>query len=194
MALMASCAPTERIHGEIPPTAPLPTIISVATVIPTVAPAIPTVSFVPAIYIDEVNGFELDYPSGWSLSPNTQIGSRGSQAGLYSPGATAERLPQGATRVNITVYLWDPKNDLAAYVEHRKTACEAGGSSIVTGAKGDLRDGRKEMHYTVQAPDGAQAFFLFTTLGEQYLEISGEGDLARIEEIARTLRPLGVTP
>jgi len=192
--LVASCTSTKRINGEIPPTAPVPTSLPVAAVAPTIAPTVPALSFAPATYKDEANGFELDYPSDWSSTPNTQIGSRGSQAQLFSPGASAELLPEGATRIGITAYLWDPKNDLAAYVVHRKTAWEAGGSTVLNETGGDLIDGRKEMHFTVQAPDSAQAFFLFTTLGEQYLEISGEGDLARIEEIARTLRPLSVTP
>ena len=38
------------------------------------------------------------------------------------------------------------------------------------------------------------AFFLFTTLGDRYLEISGEGDLPLIREVASTLRPLDSTP
>ena len=46
------------------------------------------------------------------------------------------------------------------------------------------------MSFVLQSPDKSQVFFLFTTLGQDYLEISGEGNLALVEEIARTMRPL----
>jgi hypothetical protein len=44
----------------------------------------------------------------------------------------------------------------------------------------------------VQGPDKAQAFILLTTVGENYLKVSGEGNLTLIEEIARTLQPMKV--
>jgi hypothetical protein len=136
----------------------------------------------------------LDYPSGWTLVPNKQIGSRGSTAQLFSPGSTAEKLLVDGTRIGITVYLWDPKNDLAAYAANRKTAWEGGGSTIISETSGELADGRKQMSFTVQGPDKMQAFFLLTTLGENYLAISGDGNLKLIEEIALTTRPLNFKP
>jgi len=87
------------------------------------------------------------------------------------------------------VYNWDPINDLAAYVTQRKTAWESGASKIITEAKGDLADGRKEMHFIVESPVKLRSYFLFTTVGENYLQIAGEGDLALIDTIAHTLRP-----
>jgi hypothetical protein len=194
VTLSAACSTGPQINGEIPPTAPPLTSLPPVTAIPTMLPTSSPLSFAAATYKDETNGFELDYPADWSVSPNTQIGSRGSQAGLYSPGASAENLPQGATRIGITIYQWDPKNDLTAYAMHRKTAWDAGGAKVLSETQGNLGGGLGEVHYTIQAPDGAQAFFLFTALGDQYLEISGEGNLALIEEIARTLRPLNLTP
>jgi hypothetical protein len=190
--LLASCASQPRIDGEIPPTAPLE--IPTATAAPSETPAIPELSFTAATYRDEANGFKLDYPSDWSLSPNTQIGSRGSQAQLFSPGATAEYLPDGASRIGITVYLWDPKNDLVAYVDHRKFAWESGTQTIESQQQGELAGGRNEFDFIVRGADGTRAFFLFTTLGERYLEVSGEGDLALIREVALTLRPLDYKP
>jgi hypothetical protein len=190
--LLASCASQPSIGGEIPPTTP-PDVPS-ATAAASETPAIPVPSFTATIYRDEVNGFELDYPSGWSMSPDTQIGTRGSQAQLFSPGATAEQLPDGASRIGITVYLWDPKNDLVAYVDHRKFAWESGTQTIESQQESDLAGGRHEIDFIVRGADGARAFFLFTTLGDRYLEVSGEGDLALIREVALTLRPLDANP
>jgi hypothetical protein len=53
-----------------------------------------------------------------------------------------------------------------------------------------LTPGHKEMHFIVEGPDKQQTYFLFTVVGEKYLEIAGEGDMALIEEITRTLRPI----
>ncbi len=157
---------------------------------PTKAP----LTFAAIVYKDETNGFELDYPSDWTVVPNTQIGSRAAAAQLFSPGSTAEKLLDGGTRIGITVYQWDPKSNLAAYAAHRKTAWEGGGFSIVAETSSNLAAGRNQMSFTVQGPDKTQAFFLLTTVGENYLEIAGDGNLALIEEIAQTMRPLNFQP
>ena len=190
--LLGSCTSQPHVDGEIPPTAPPHAPTSTAAASET--PAVSDPPFAAATYRDEANGFELDYPSDWSLSPNTQIGSRGSQAQLLSPGATAENLPDGASRVGITVYLWDPKNDLAAYVDHRKLAWTSGTQTIVSQHEGDLAGGWHEADFIVSGADGARALFLFTTLRDRHLEISGDGDLALIREVALTLRPLDHQP
>ena len=184
----AACAPASAPTADVPtvPVVPLPT----ATLEPTAVP----LSFTPNTYKAEAAGIELDYPSDWTTTPIKEVGTRGSTGQLFSPGSTAANLAEGGSRVGITIYLWDPKNDLAAYVTHRKTAWEGGGSSIVKESSGDLLDGRKYMSFIVQAPDKQQAFFLLTGLGEKYLEISGEGNLALAEEIAHTVRPLNYKP
>jgi hypothetical protein len=165
----------------------IPTYFPTATMPP--EPTATQISFASKIYKDEANGFELDYPAAWSLIPNQQIGSRGATVQIFSPGTSAETLLPGGTRLSITVYAWDPKSDLASYVTHRKSAWDGSSARVIMEAKGDLADGRKEMHFIVEAADKLQSFFMFTTVGEKYLEIAGDGDLALIEEIARTLRP-----
>jgi hypothetical protein len=185
--LPAACAPVAPAPAGAPPTVP----VAVPSPTPTPKPTAVPLSFTPATYKAEAQAFELDYPSDWTAVPISVIGSRGSSGALYSPGTSAETLAEGGSRVGITVYSWDPKGDLATYVTHRKTAWDSGGSSIVKESSGDLVDGRKYMSFVVQAADSQQAFFLLTTLGEQYLEISGEGNLALVEEIAHTVRPLG---
>jgi hypothetical protein len=150
----------------------------------------PQLSFVAASYKDETAGFKLDYPADWTLQPKSTIGPRGSQALLLSPGTTQETLPAGGSRIAITVYQWDPRNDLAAYLTHRKTAWTDSGSTIISEEAFELADGRQAVNFVLQGPDKAQSFILLTTVGEDYLQVSGEGNLALIEEIARTLQPL----
>lgn len=190
--LLAACVPalvpaTSTALATMEPT-------GLAFPTPTPQPTVRTQYYPRQTYTDEANGFKLDYPVGWTASPVTPIGPRGSQALLLSPGATASALPPGCSRLSITLYQWDPKGDLASYVIHQRAAWEASGFTTVVEKKGDLRDGSKEMDFVVTTPDGLQTFFLFTTHGEQYLEIAGEGDLGLIHDIAHTLRPLNFDP
>lgn len=146
-------------------------------------------SFVPATYTDETAGFALEYPAEWTVDPSSQIGVRGGQALLLSLGTTAETLADGGTRVSIVTYVWDPKQDLDAYVAQRKVAWNASGFAILREEEWQLVDGRAVRIFVAQTPE-QPTFFLFTTVGDDYLQISGEGDSALVEEIARTLRPL----
>jgi len=188
IAVMTSL-PTSLLTATLPPE---PTSIPTPTLVP--EPTKAPYTFTPATYKDVTNGFKVDYPADWTLEPNAQVGSRGSAAQLFSPGTTAEKLLDGGTRIGITVYLWDPKGDLAAYVTHRKDAWGSDGHTIISETSGDLPDGRKQMSFTVQGPDKVQAFYMVTTIGDNYLEIAGDGNLALIAEIAHTMRSLDFMP
>jgi hypothetical protein len=202
ICIFSGCVPPNRPTGNpevfvktMLPTTPSPVFPSKQpVVIPTATiPPEPTVikkSYYPTTYRDEINYFQLDYPADWTLIPFIQVGSRGGQAQVYSPGSTAENLLEGGTRFTISVYDWDPKNDLTAYVNQRKIAWDASGQKIVSEGEGLLADGRKEMHFIVESLEKEQTFFLYTTVGEKYLQITGDGDLALIEEISLTVRPL----
>lgn len=158
---------------------------------PTAAPAAeaPQLSFTPATYTDESAGFALDYPSDWTLDPSSQVGVRGAQSLLLSPGTTMETLADGGTRLSIVTYIWDPKNDLDAYIAQRKIAWDSSGFTITREETWQLPDGRTAYVFEVNTPD-QPTFMFFTTVGEDYLQIAGEGDQALIEEIAHTFRPL----
>ena len=84
---------------------------------------LPAPSFESQVYLNEAVGFALDYPAQWT-AVETMLGERGSQIVLLSSPEIADLtvVPEGETRVAITVQQWDPKNDLAAFVEVRKTA------------------------------------------------------------------------
>ena len=180
--------PTVAAPAEMPaePTAaPTEAAASEPTAVP-VAEA-PQLSFTPTTYQDESAGFALEYPADWTLDSSSQVGVRGGQALLLSPGATPETLTDGGTRVSIVTYQWDPKNDLDAWVAQRKTAWDASGFAIEREETWQLPDGRAAQVFVIDTPE-RPSFFLLTTAGEDYLQIGGDGDLALIEEIARTLR------
>jgi hypothetical protein len=193
----AACAPATPAPAvptllDLPTAAP--TAETVATLEPTAQPQAsapaPSLSFTPSVYQIPTEGIELDYPSDWTTVPVDVVGSRGSQGQLFSPGSSADTLAEGGSRMAVTVYQWDPKNNLIEFVGHRKTAWESSGFTIVKDEAGSLQDGRPYASFIIQTPDNHQAFFLFATLGEKYLEVSGEGNLALVAEIARTIRPM----
>lgn len=146
-----------------------------------------------ATYRDEANGFEFDYPAGWAFDGG-EGQSRGSYVQFYSwdwkPGDPIDPLPPGGAILTVTNQLWDPKKDLEAFINQRRLAWEASGISILSEERLTLAGDRPAAQFLVQAVDGAQAYFLLTTNGENYLVLSGSGDLNQLAEIARTLRPI----
>jgi hypothetical protein len=151
---------------------------------------LPVTSFESQVYVDEAAGFALDYPAGWMVH-EAMIGPRGSQVQfLSSPDLVdAAELPEGATRVSATVYQWDPKNDLAAYVVQRKIAWDASGFTVLEEEQLVLELGLPAVLIRLQVPD-TTTVFLIAAIGGQYLVIGGEGDMDLVEEIALRLRPV----
>ena len=151
---------------------------------------LPASSFDSQPYINEEAGFALDIPTGWTIN-EVVVGPRGTQIQFLSKPELADAavIPEGETRVNATIYQWDPKNDLAAYVQQRKAAWEASGFSIADEQPLTLEMGLPAVLFTVRSAD-TETVFLLAALQDTYLEISGEGDLDLVKEIAQRLRPI----
>jgi hypothetical protein len=149
---------------------------------------LPAAPFESQTYINEEAGFALDIPASWTTQAGV-VGSRGTEIHfLSSPDiAEAATLPEGATRLSATIYQWDPKNDLAAYVANRKTAWEASGFTILEEQSLTLEQGLPAVQFTIQTPD-TQSVFLVTALKDQYLVLAGEGDLDLVKQIVQRLR------
>lgn len=194
-----ACSPSilSTQTGPASPEAVIPTQQAVmgeptALPVPTETP-VPVLPFEATTYRDEVAGFEFDYPAEWAFDDG-EGGSRGSYVQFYSwdwdPGDPIDPLPVGGTILSVTNQLWDPKNDLEAFINQRKLAWDASGISILSEERLTLAGDRPAAEFTIQAIDGAQAYFLLTTNGENYLVLSGNGDLNLLSEIAHTLRPI----
>jgi hypothetical protein len=153
-------------------------------------PKLPAASFEAQPYINEAAGFALDIPTGWTVNEMV-LGDRGSQVQFLSAPELAEApvVPEGGTRVNATIYQWDPKNDLAAFVAQQKTAWESSGITVLEEEQLTLEQGLPAVRFHVQAPD-ADLILLMAALGDQYLVLSGEGDLILVDEIMQRLRPI----
>jgi hypothetical protein len=159
---------------------------------PTETP-IPQPAFEATTYRDEETGFEFDYPVGWTFDPGEHQ-SRGYYVQFYSwdwhPDDIVDATPPGETILSVTVNYWDPKNDLEAFVNQRKTGWDASGASILSEERIMLDGEKPAVQFIVQGADGTQTFILFTTIGQQYLTFSGNGDLGLLANIAHTLRPI----
>jgi len=170
--------PTEAL----PTSEPAPTEVPVPVVTETSPPPAP-LSFEASTYRDVSAGFELDYPSSWTLPEEGMQGDRGWVVQLSSGGQP---------RLDISVLQWDPKYDLTAYVAMRKAAFEASGFEILSEEVYVLRGNREGVGFVIQTQTGEQAFFFFTTARDRYLALSGSGDLQLLAEIAHSVRHLPV--
>jgi len=183
-----------RQPEPLPPKVTQEVILSKPTDIPLPAePPIPQSTFEATTYRDDEAGFEFDYPVGWAFDPGEHQ-SRGYYVQFYSwdwqLGDQIDTIPAGETVLSVTVQLWDPKNDLEAFVNQRKMAWDSSGISILSEERVVLAGERPAAQFTVQGVDGSQAFFLLTTNGENYLVLSGNGDLNLLAEISHTIRSI----
>lgn len=189
MILMTACAPATPTESV----AVLTTEESTSNSAPTEAPAnpkLPAPSFESKTYINEEVGFALDYPAGWTVIESV-VGERGSQIQFLSSPDIAELavLPAGATRLSAAIYQWDPKNDLSAYIANWKTAWESSGFSVLEEQPLTLELGLNASQFLLKTPDSS-AVVLITALGDEYLVLSGEGNLDLVKEIVQRLRPI----
>ncbi len=193
MFALAACAGPTSDAGKsplpasatLPATSPPPTSEPTATVEPTPAftptPTTAPLSYQATAFRYEAAGYELDVPSEWTLPEPVVVGDRGSM--VQFSNTTGLRL-------EVSLLQWDPRNDLTAFVETRKTAWEASGMSIVSAEELTLSSGIPAARFIVQTATGEQAFFFFTTAGDRYLQLSGSGDLDLLMEISQTLRAI----
>lgn len=199
LALTAACSPA-RPQEEMPPPAPVvePTAAPMDMGMPVPSTDVgpdtaPTEMVVTGIitHTDGTNGYTFDYPSSWMLDA-VVFGSRapgGYQltSWAHEPGMVSEVPPDG-TIMNILVQLWEPKADLAAFVENRKMAWDASGIQIVSEETVVLANGQPAVEIVTQSQDSQTSYLLLSTLGENYLVASGNGDIELIRQVARSLR------
>jgi hypothetical protein len=175
--------PTQRVAASATAQSPLPSVPS-----PTITPG---PSFELATYQDDIAGFALDYPADWIVGPS-QEESRGRLTAFTSWTRPADVLPDetppGETRMDAVVHAWDPKGDLEAFITQRQAAWQASEIAVVDEKRWSLEDGRMAASFVVEGSNGAQGYFFFTTVGDDYLALRGRGDLALLAEIAGTVR------
>lgn len=199
LALTAACVPIRSRESAIPAPAgngPIDVpVMDVETPVPSqdgesAHEVTEVISVETATRTDEAYGYTFDYPSAWMLDA-VVYGSRapgGYQITSWShePGMISDVLP-GETVVNILVQLWDPKADLAAFIDQRKFAWDASGIEIVFEEDVTLAGDKPAKEFVTQS-QGQGSYTLFTTLGENYLVVSGVGDLEAVRRVAWSIR------
>ena len=165
---LSSCKPIMETQTTVVPTenAEIP-----VTLTPDPVSSI-TLSYLPVVYEDADGKFLLRYPEASTINPDQQIGDRGAQTVLFSPGSSVESIADGGSRIVIVRYDWDPKNDLAARVAQRKIAWDASGFIVLQESKRFLNDGREVVDMVIRTIDNHEVLFSLTTIGDRYLEIS----------------------
>jgi len=198
VALSAACAPIQRQDLVVAPPNSDPAIgapVDMGMPVPPVEgePAVDVPEMIVidlTTHADQDYGYTFDYPSAWMLDA-VVYGSRapgGYQitSWTHEPGMIRETLPDG-TVINILVQLWDPKADLSAFIEQRRSAWVNSGIAIVFEEPVTLADGKQAMEFVTES-GGQGGYTLFTTLGENYLVVSGVGDLEAVRQVAWSLR------
>lgn len=179
--LLAACNP-----AAAPTELPAPAVIDTVAVTPT--PEATALPFEAATYTDAANGIQLLYPADWFvLGGETQ--SRGAYVHIASwdPGAGGlTEIPEGESVLQITIYQWDPQRDLAARVEMRRNNFIASGNTILE-EETLMLGSVTAVRILLQNTDGSLSLVLFTELGEDYLELSGNGDIPTLDAAMRTL-------
>jgi hypothetical protein len=161
--------------------------------LPTATLAAPTAdtgpSFDAAVYTDPEGRFEISYPAGWMVD-DAQAGSRGGYVQITSwqhePGGFSE-IPEGEHVIQLATYLWDPVGDHPARLEMRRGNFESSGNVILEEEDIVFANGQVGTKLVMQATNGEISVVLLTVLGDQYLEISGNGpDTDLLKEIIDT--------
>lgn len=186
-AMLSACLPMVVVSSESVTPAAQPEAEPVELSIPpapimTEEPEfqIPTLPMESFTYENPEIGLLVDFPKDWTVGEMTVIGERASQ--------TLMSAPDDSTMVTLTVSLWEPYNDLNAYVETRQIAWENSGFEILSSQEWILDNGQSLRVFIMETPQQNRALFVFAELNDRYLTLAGEGDLQLVEQIARTLR------
>lgn len=144
-------------------------------------------AFEGVLYQDAQGRFTLQYPASWQILGG-ESGARGSYVQILSwdPGpAGFESVPAGESLLQITVYQWDPKGDLAARLEMRRMAINSSGNTIVEEGEVDFPGGPAGVRMLLNS-SGEESLVYFLLLGDEYLELTGLGDLQLLDQVIQT--------
>jgi len=184
--LLAACSPQAAAT-----VAPLPTA-QVKAITPAVLPTLP---FAAATYRDEQAGLELQYPAAWFLVGG-EAQSRGAytQIASWDPGPNGiQSTPEDGSILQISIYQWEPTQDLDARLNLRRDNFSGSGNSILEEEQLTL-GGVRVVRLKIQLTDGSQVLVYLAELGDRYLELSGSGDLATLDASMQSLRIAAAAP
>ena len=182
---LLACSPNEPGNDPAIDTVPAsPSSESVPTIGVSEEPADDgAVSFTSTTYRDELHGFELEHPESWTVSDPPE---------QYSRGSIVQLTAEGEPVLDIAVQLWEPTNDLEAFIELRNQAWEGSGTKILSEDRLSIDENVEGARFVVRTASGEEAMFFYAAIGDRYLALSGAGDVALLSKIVETVRLLQV--
>lgn len=169
--------------------------IAAAPVAPTVAASTPQPqpteaqqsSFEATTFQDAQGRFSLQYPANWHVLGG-ESGARGEyvQITSWDPGVAGfQQVPAGESLLQVAVYQWDPKGDLPARLEMRRTAFSNSSITIAEESEINFESGPMAVRMRLLS-SGEESIVYFFVLGDEYLELSGIGDLQLLDQVIQT--------
>jgi len=192
LLLIAGCAsPT--------PVAPVPTDVNTPLPsTPTSAPTeIPNQSGEVKTYRDDIAGFELDYPAEWYIQDDALQGAGESVAytvslitwdpnSPMSPSKDLNTLPDGATKIDITVFN-EGFDTLGEAVDQMKTQDSGSSVTFLKEESWVLHDGQQAVYLEAEGAFGVVGTML-TLVDGKTVYVSFYGDWSLFKAIAMSLR------
>jgi len=181
IVLVACAAPVQVVETAVV------TVQPTATEAATEAPSAGVPSFEATTYEDPAGRFSFQYPASWVVLGG-EAGSRGQyvQIASWDPGdAPVESLPRGESQLQVAVYQWDPKGDLDARLDMRRTAFINSGIEIVEETVLPLATGPDGVRMLLHS-NGEEILQYFFLLGDEYLEFTALGDFQVLDEAIAT--------
>lgn len=183
---------------NLPVATPDPTDLPPEIVIASATPLVATVAateaselpFEAQTYRDEANGFAIEVPASWNfLGGESQ--SRGGYVQFASwqlENGVFDFIPEGQSLLQIAINLWEPQYDLDARFAMRRQNFLGSGNLILEEEELLLAGDVRVMRLLLESTDGEQSLIFLSELGADYLELSGNGDIAILEAAMRSLR------
>jgi hypothetical protein len=189
--LLAACGPVATpIVTEEPAVLPSEALQATETSEVAVATEDSGPSFEAVVYTDPAGRFEISYPAGWMVDDSQMVaGSRGGYIQFSSfehPEGGINEIPEGESVLQLATYLWDPVGDHEARLQMRLGNFLSSGNTILEEADFVFRNGQVGTRLLVLDTNGEESVVVLAVMGDEYLEISGFGDIALIDEIIST--------
>jgi hypothetical protein len=132
-------------------------------------------------YRNDVLGFAFDYPARWIPSDLVAIGDRADQVEFTAPEGQV---------LSLVIYRWDPVGDLQAYLDHRKSAWDASGMTVLVDESLTLASGWPGASLILKNQDGSLWYVGYVPVGDRYLEFSSSASYDLLRAIVTTVRPV----
>ncbi|MDH3943237.1 MAG: hypothetical protein OEV06_03985 [Anaerolineae bacterium] len=89
--------------------------------------------------------------------------------------------------LTIEVLDWTPANNMNAFRDHWLAIWADAGTQVLAKEEWNINLKRRAILYVLKTAEGETTFFFFTELKDQYLVLSGSGELTVLVEIARSV-------